>query len=431
MAFRIVYISAAFAISSFCAIRPVLFQTIENPDAIHICIDLMEEKDDMSPVWAWFGYDEPNYTYMKDGRKLLTDLSRLSPVPVYIRTHNLLTTGDGEAALKWGSTNAYTEDEWGRPVYSWDIVDSVMDSYVSKGMKPFVEIGFMPKALSVKPEPYRHSWQPGDDYNDIYTGWAYPPNDYEKWAELVYQWVKHSVERYGQSEVETWYWELWNEPNIPYWKGAREEFFKLYVYTSDAVKRALPTAVIGGPNITGPAGKEAADFLREFIEHCLGGKNYATGNTGAPLEFIAFHAKGNPRLKDGVVWMDIGMQLRHISSGFEIYPQYNDRNGTMYPAYTAASFARKYELADHFGVNFIGAVTWAFEFENQPWFAGFRDLATNGVNKPALNVFRMFGLMEGKLQMVGSPEWLNVENGEVKIQMVLPRQAVSLIKFTW
>ncbi|MDO9613619.1 MAG: beta-xylosidase, partial [Bacteroidota bacterium] len=71
------------------------------------------------------------------------------------------------------------------------------------------------------------------------------------------------------------------------------------------------------------------------------------------------------------------------------------RNGTMYASYTAASFARKYELADHHGINLFGAVTWGFEFENQPWFAGFRDMATNGADKPVLNVFRMFGIMEG------------------------------------
>jgi len=78
------------------------------------------------------------------------------------------------------------------------------------------------------------------------------------------------------------------------------------------------------------------------------------------------------------------------------YPQNAYRNGTMYPAYTAASFARIYDLADHYGVNLKGIVTWAFEFEGQPWFNGYRDLATNGVDKPVLNVFRMFGMMSGK-----------------------------------
>src|SRR3954471_1573666 len=71
------------------------------------------------PVYAFFGYDEPNYTYMKDGRKLLTELQALSPTPVYVRAHSLLVTGDGKAALKWGSTNAYTEDANGNPKYDW------------------------------------------------------------------------------------------------------------------------------------------------------------------------------------------------------------------------------------------------------------------------------------------------------------------------
>jgi xylan 1,4-beta-xylosidase len=77
------------------------------------------------------------------------------------------------------------------------------------------------------------------------------------------------------------------------------------------------------------------------------------------------------------------------------YPANAYRNGTMYSSYTAASFAREYDLADYFGINFTGAVTWAFEFEDQPWFNGYRDLATNGVDKPVLNVFRMFGMMSG------------------------------------
>jgi xylan 1,4-beta-xylosidase len=78
------------------------------------------------------------------------------------------------------------------------------------------------------------------------------------------------------------------------------------------------------------------------------------------------------------------------------YPENAYRNGTLYSSYTAASFARIYDLADHYGVKLKGIVTWAFEFEDQPWFNGYRDLATNGVDKPVLNVFRMFGMMEGK-----------------------------------
>lgn len=392
---------------------------------IVIKVELDRVMGDLNPVWSWFGHDEPNYTYMKDGRKLLTEISEANSVPVYVRTHSLLNSGDGIPALKWGSTNAYTEDDKGNPVYDWTIIDKIFDTYVERGMKPLVEIGFMPEALSVNPDPYRHYWKPGDPYNDIYTGWAYPPKDYEKWAELVYQWVIHSIERYGKEEVETWYWELWNEPNINYWMGTTEEYLKLYDYTADAVKRALPTSIMGGPHSTGPAHPDAAAFLRTFLDHCLEGKNFVTGEKGSPLDFIAFHAKGSPKFIDGSIRMDLGKQLRDISSGFEIvasYPAYKHlpivigesdpegcaacpmthydhngyRNGTMYSSYTAAAFSRKLDLAEHFGVNFKGAVSWAFEFEDQPWFSGFRDLATNGVDKPVLNVFRMYGMMKGK-----------------------------------
>src|SRR5688572_9397253 len=111
-----------------------------------IKVDLKQVVAPMEPVWAWVEYDEPNYYYMKDGKKLLSEIAALSPVPVYVRTHSLLVTGDAAAALKWGSTNAYTEDSNGNPIYNWRIIDSIFDTYVSRGMKPLAQIGFMPEA---------------------------------------------------------------------------------------------------------------------------------------------------------------------------------------------------------------------------------------------------------------------------------------------
>jgi xylan 1,4-beta-xylosidase len=396
-----------------------------------ITVDLKKNIGPMYPAWAWFGYDEPNYTYMKDGKKLLSEIAALSPVPVYVRAHSLMVTGDGKPGLKWGSTNMYTEDANGNPIYSWTIVDSIFDTYIQRGMKPLAQIGFMPKALSTKPEPYQHNWKPGDPYGDIVMGWAYPPKDYNKWGELVYQWVKHCVERYGKKEVESWYWELWNEPNGFYWKASMEEWLKLYDYTAAAVKRALPTAKIGGNNVAGTAGQGAQRWLNAFVKHVTSDTNYATGKKGSPIDAFLFHAKGSPRVIDGHVRMNMGRQLKDIESGFKIaasYPQLKNipiiigesdpegcaacgmatnpsnayRNGTMYSSYTAASFARKYALADLYKVNFVGAVSWSFEFEDQPWFYGFRDLATNGVNKPVLNVFRMFGMMKGNRVSINS-----------------------------
>ena len=385
---------------------------------VNIRVNAGQVKGEMRPIWRFFGADEPNYAYMKDGRKLIAELGQLRPQAVYFRTHNLLTSGDGTPALKWGSTNAYTEDAQGRPVYNWTIVDRIFDTYLQRGVRPYVQIGFMPKALSTKPDPYQHRWTPTAKYDEIYTGWAYPPNDYKKWAELVYQWAKHCVEKYGRSEVEQWYWEVWNESNIGYWRGTPEEFRKLHDYAIDAVRRALPTARVGGPDTAGSGGQ----FMRDFLEHNLLGTNYATGGIGTPQDFISFHAKGSPTFVDGHVRMGISNQLRAIDSGFAIvasYPQLKSkpiiigesdpdgcaacqgaqlgyRNTTMYSSYTAASIAREYDLADKHGVNLEGALTWAFEFEGQSYFAGFRTLATNGIDLPVLNVFRMLSKMSGK-----------------------------------
>jgi xylan 1,4-beta-xylosidase len=407
--------------------------------SVPIRVDLANRAAPLGSIWSFFGHDEPNYTYMKDGRKLLSELSALSSVPVYVRVHSLLVTGDGIAALKWGSTNAYTEDASGRPIYDWTITDRIFDTYIERKMKPLVQIGFMPEALSTHPEPYRHHWKPGDNYNDIYTGWAYPPKDYAKWAELVYQWALHCSQRYGKAEVESWLWEVWNEPNGGYWKATPEEYHKLYDYSVDAVRRAIPSARVGGPDSTSPAGVSAAAFLRNFLEHALHGKNYATGQTGSPLDFVSFHAKGSPKFAEGSVVMGIENQLRDLSKGFEIvasypelkgrpvivgesdpegcaacssrvYPQNAYRNGVMYSSYTAAVMPRHLDLAAKYGVNLLGAVTWAFEFEDQPYFDGFRDLATNGIDKPVLNVFRMLGMMTGSRVAVENPSAASLDD---------------------
>jgi xylan 1,4-beta-xylosidase len=173
------------------------------------------------------------------------------------------------------------------------------------------------------------------------------------------------------------------------------------------VRSVLPTARIGGPEIAGGASRGGIEFQHDFLEHCLRGTNSATGKTGTPIDFISFHAKGSPKVVDGHVEMGISNQLNDIDKGFatiaefpelkntpivigecdpdgcaacsvEFYPQNAYRNGPLYPAYTAATFSRIQQIADKRGVNVLGALTWAFEFENQPYFAGFRSLATNG-----------------------------------------------------
>lgn len=405
-----------------------------NASPVTITVDAGKPMGELRPIWKFFGADEPNYAYMRDGKKLIGELGKLKRGDVYFRAHNLLCSGDGTPALKWGSTGVYREDADGKPIYDWTILDRIFDTYHANGVKPFAQIGFMPEALSIHPQPYQHHWKPGDKYSDIETGWAYPPKDYNKWAELVFQWVKHCIERYGRAEVETWYWEVWNEANGSYWKATPAEFRKLHDYAVDAVRRALPTARVGGPDSAGTGGK----WTRDFLEHCLRGTNYATGKLGTPIDFVAFHAKGSPVFTNGHVRMGIANHLRTINEGFAMVASYPElkktpivigesdpegcaacqgdqlgyRNGTMYSSYTAASFARKHDLAARHGVNFEGALTWAFTFEDQPLFAGFRQLATGGIDLPVLNVFRMFSHMSGQRIAVES-------DGAVPLEAIL------------
>lgn len=403
--------------------------------AVRIDADASQLLGPYKPVWNYFGADEPNYGYAPNGVKLLRELAALpgsttsggKPTPVYMRVHNLLTTGNGEASLKWGSTNVYTEDANGKPVYNWTITDRIFDTYRAAGITPLVEVGFMPEAMSTHPEPYRHNFPKSGGGGSIFTGWSYPPKDYAKWEGLVEAWSAHLRDRYGAAVVNTWLWEVWNEPDIPYWHGTPEEYDKLYDYTAFAIRKSLPEARIGGPEATGPGGDRAKEFLRQFLEHCARGKNAATGAAGAPLAFISFHPKGSPHMVDGHIRMGIRNQLMAADNGFKVVaasefkdlpiimgefdpegcaacggPNSAYRNGPLYGVSVAEEMARAQQLARMDGVNLKGAVTWAFEFEGQPWFAGLRDLATNGVDKPVLNVFRMMGMLGG--------DWIKVNS---------------------
>jgi len=382
--------------------------------AVTVKVDVNKVVAPLPPIWRFFGADEPNYSTQPDGERLLAELGSLRGGAVYFRAHNLMTSGDGVPDFKWGSTNLYTEKD-GRPVYDFTLIDHIIDTWLTRGIHPYLELGFMPEALTSAPTdvPYRRPWKPGVAYKGITAGWSYPPRDYRNWAELVYQWTRHNVERYGRAEVERWYFEVWNEPNLDfYWLGTAEDFYRLHDYAIDAVRRALPTARVGGPDVAGSGGALMDGFLR----HVTTGINYATGQNGTPTDFISFHAKGQPTLADGHVRMGIATQLRTADEGFARIasvpelahepivigendpegcaacpgPQNAYRNGTLYSSYTAASYARLWELARRRNVNLEGALTWAFTFVDQPWFAGYRQLATHSVDLPVLNVFRLF-----------------------------------------
>ena len=367
-----------FAIVAVCFVATVFLRAQDQPTGATVKIEVNAARPEgrWQTIWNFWGYDEPNYTYAANGKKLLREFAQLSPEPVYIRVHNLFTTGDGGASLKWGSTNVYTEDAAGKPVYDWTIVDRIFDTFHETGVKPLVQLGFMPEALSTHPQPYRHTFPEGN----IFTGWTYPPKDYSKWSELVFRCAQHLRERYGDDEVKSWLWEVWNEPDIDYWHGTPEEYFKLYDFSVDAVLRAVPEAHIGGPDSTGPNSPKAVAFLHDFLEHCAHGKNFATGKTGTRVDFVSFHPKGSPKWLGDHVQMGISQQLAAVDQGFTIVgsfperkttpiilgesdpegcaacsaqknPQNGYRNGPLYASYTAEVLAKIQQLAAQRGVS--------------------------------------------------------------------------------
>jgi len=539
-----------------------------SSEAVTIRVDLTKRVGPYTPIYRWFGYDESNYTRMKYGKQLLRELHDMSPEPVYIRAHHLLTSGNGVAELKWSSSNVFSLDANGKPVYDFRITDQTFDEYQRAGVRPFVELGFMPKDLAAE-VPGITEYQLHHPKPTMAGASNNPPKDYAMWGELVRKFTEHLVKRYGREQVKTWYFEVWNEPDIIYWHGTEAEYLKLYDYAVAGVRAALPEAKVGGPATTGPGSEKSSAYLDAFLRHCMHEKSAADGKA-VPLDFVSFHPKGRPETVDGHVRMGLAEELKAAKKGFEIvakYPQLKKlpivlseadpegcaacsmktnpanayRNGPLYATYTAAAMKGLFDLEDETHVNLAAMLSWSFEFEGKEYFEGFRTLATNGVDKPILNVFRMAGLMTGdrveasstgrvpvieilksgvrqgpdvdalatkgehqaavmvwnyhdddlpapeapvevaiagvpagvkrvllqhyridethsnsytvwkqmgspqgptaaqyerlreagQLELLSSPEWLDVSDGEVTVKMELPRQATSLVRLTW
>jgi xylan 1,4-beta-xylosidase len=402
-------------------IPPAPAASTESPATI--TVNFSDKVGPYKPIYSWFGYDEANYTTMRNGKALLRDLHDLSPVPVYIRAHHLLTSGDGKAELKFSSTNVYREDASGKPIYDFTILDGIFDEYKAAGVRPMVEFGFMPKDLAADLPDRQVPYQVHYPKSTISGASNNPPKDYKKWGDLIRAVTAHLVERYGKDTVSQWYFEVWNEPDINYWHSTAEDYWKLYDYAAANVKAALPTARVGGPATTSPSNQKAYNYLKGFLDHVQSGKSLADGKA-IPLDFISFHAKGRPTIVDARVTMGIKHELDDADRGFFLisqYPKYrnlpiiiseadpegcaacssrvnpanNYRNGTLYPAYTATAFKALFDLQDKHKVNLISMLSWSFEFEDKDYFDGFRSLSTNGISKPVLNLFRMLGLMSG------------------------------------
>ena len=233
--------------------------TKEAPLVRTISVDYKNEKGAMNKMFKMcVGAGRANEGLRADWQQQLR-LTKAECDFQYIRMHGLFT--DDMAV--------YKEDRMGKPEYNFMYIDALFDPLLEMGIKPFVELGFMPSALASGPETI-FWWQ----------GNVTPPKDYEKWEALVYELTMDFTERYGKDEVKTWYFEVWNEPNLSpgFWSGTQEEYFKLYQYAARGVKRVNEDYRVGGPATAG------ASWEPEMIEFCK--KN------NVPIDFISTHSYG-------------------------------------------------------------------------------------------------------------------------------------------
>jgi hypothetical protein len=168
-----------------------------------------------------------------------------------------------------------------------DDSDRIFDTYLERGVRPYAQMvscrRIFRSSLTLPAQV-----DTAARYEEILHGWAYPRRT-TKMGRTGFQWVRSIASKSMAREVETWYWEVWNEPNIGYWRGTPEEFRKLHDYAIDAVRRACRRR-----RSAARTRRAAAEIHAAFLDHCLRGTNHATGKIGTPLDFVAFHAKGAP-----------------------------------------------------------------------------------------------------------------------------------------
>jgi xylan 1,4-beta-xylosidase len=184
----------------------------------------------------------------------------------YVRFHAILHDEVG----------VYDEDKNGNPEYNFSYVDQIYDGLLQNGVRPFVEISFMPKKLALRQDVHPF-W-----YKQVVS----PPKDYKKWDDLMHAFAKHLVDRYGIDEVAQWYFEVWNEPNIDFWSGDPKQptYFELYDHTARALKAVSPRLRVGGPATA------AAHWVDAFIAH--------TSSSNVPVDFISTHGYADDTVQD-------------------------------------------------------------------------------------------------------------------------------------
>ena len=414
---------------------------------VEIVVEAATVQTELVRLWASIGYDELNWTYTPRGKELLTTLADMGDDAYLVRSHNMFTSGTGMGLPHWGAGNVYHEREDGSSVYDFQILDRAYDAVVETGHVPIVELGFTPRALVPDDVGSRFTFQEGSPSQyTIYEagGWSFPPKDLSRWARLVCATAENYRSRYGLARLANWRWEVWNEPDIGYWRGTRAEYFELYRVTAEALRSVIPGALVGGPATTGDlqpiAGLPARglSFLSDFLDFCL--------ERNLPLDFVTFHTKGayflpmrsylppgslcepqspsmvkmlrevraalaevakRPALADVECLADecdasVPAHLGRFDNSNFAY-----RNSEYFPVFQCALMKKLLDLEEASVASLHAATAWAFYIESERCFEGTRALLTyGGVEKPVLNAYRMLGrLGRWRLQASSSKAW--------------------------
>jgi xylan 1,4-beta-xylosidase len=329
----------------------------------------------------------------------------------YVRFHNIFHDEVG----------VYNESSDGKPIYNWTYVDQIYDGLLENGVRPFVELSFMPDKLAAKPATIHSFW-----YKPNVT----PPKDWQKWADLNSAFARHLIDRYGIAEVSKWYFEVWNEPDIEFWAGNPREktYYELYDCTAKALKQVSPQLKVGGPACA------MNNWLESFIRHCHDGK--------IPLDFVSCHtyASGDEAVDpQGKIWPDPeclagsfkSVRQRVRSSPLPnlpiIWSEYNAcwannvavTDSTFMGPWLAYTVSETAGLAD--GMSF-----WTFSdvFEEngiarKPFYGGFGLIATGGIPKPAFNAFKLMHQLGSERLPVSSKSALATRKADGSLAFLL------------
>jgi xylan 1,4-beta-xylosidase len=180
-------------------------------------------------------------------------------------------------AIFHDEVGVYNEDEHGNPVYNFSYVDQIYDGLLKDGVRPFVEISFMPKKLAFNPDALHPFW---------YKQNVSPPKSMDRWDDLIRHFAQHLVDRYGIDEVSSWYFEVWNEPNIDFWNGIPRDrsYFDLYAHTARTLKSVSPRLRVGGPATA------ASAWIPDFLKF--------TSENHVPVDFVSTHAYADDTVQD-------------------------------------------------------------------------------------------------------------------------------------